>query len=76
MTLPSLLTQMSFFYRKVANFWYMTCFDPNWIMIPWTTTTNFKKLNQNFGNLSKLFCKENDNYVCPIQFFLYVKPAP
>ena len=29
MTLPSLLKQISFLYKKVANIWYMTCFVSN-----------------------------------------------
>ena len=28
MTLPSLLTYISFFYGKFANFWYIMCFFP------------------------------------------------
>ena len=33
MTFSSLLTYTSFFYKTFANFWYMTCFVPNFILI-------------------------------------------
>ena len=32
-TILSLLTKISFFYIKLANFWYVTCFVPNLIPI-------------------------------------------
>ena len=41
-TTPSnLLTQISFFYIKVANFWYIICFLPNLISI-WPRTHELK----------------------------------
>ena len=33
MTFPKLLTKISFFYKRYANFWYLTCFTPNLILI-------------------------------------------
>ena len=36
MTLSSLLTWISIFYKESANFWYTTCFVPNLILVcPW-----------------------------------------
>ena len=32
-TLSSMLTQISFFYVKFASIWYITCFDPSFILL-------------------------------------------
>ena len=48
MTLSSLLTRTSFFYKKFCNFRYITCFVPNLILIWSHGLINLKKVLEHF----------------------------